>query len=89
MPVNQRVQSSKVQLMDFDYDPPDRESANACYHRLPEVDQYYLLNCFETYNSCELLVEKQVEEPVKPKSYFARWWGSSKSKTKLEKLLEY
>jgi len=30
-----------------------------------------------------------VEEPVKPKSYFARWWGSSKQKTKLEKQLEY
>jgi hypothetical protein len=77
MPINQKVQSSKVQLMEFDYDPPVRESADACYHRLPQVGQFYLLNCFETYNSCELLVEKPEEELVKPKSksYFARWWG--------------
>ena len=36
--------------MDFDYEPLVREKADACYHRLPQVGQYYLLNCFETYN---------------------------------------
>ncbi len=91
MPISQKAQPAKVQLIEFDYEPLIREKADACYHRLPQVGQYNLLNCFETYNQCELLVEKIVEEPVKPKSksFFSRWWGSSKSKTKQEKLLEY
>lgn len=90
MPITQKVQSSKVKQIEFDFEPLVRERADNCYHRLPQVGQYYLLNCFETYNQCELLVEV-VEEPVKPKSrsYFARWWSSSKPKPKKEKQVEY
>jgi hypothetical protein len=50
MPINQIVQSSKVKQIEFNFEPLVREQADSCYHRLPQVGQYYLLNCFETYN---------------------------------------
>ena len=67
--------------MPIDYEPVERESSHSCYHRMPQIGQYYLLNCFEAYNLCEILIEKPILKPKKSKSFFARWWGGSKGKT--------
>jgi len=82
MPGNRIPDSEKIGVLEIDFVTPIREPTESCYHRLPQVGQYYLLECFETYNACKLLYDVGVAEPVKPKSknYFTRWWGSSKAK---------
>jgi hypothetical protein len=80
-------------VQEIPYKPVIREWGDSCYHRLPQIGQFGLLNCLETYNSCNLLVEKIPVEPEKPKSksIFARWWNGSKQKPKTipERIFEY
>jgi hypothetical protein len=61
----------------IDYNPVDRESSYACYHRLPTVGRKMLLDQFPAYFKIEQLIVPIARR--KPTGFFAKWWKASES----------